>query len=213
MRDPELVARDILEGDVSAEWAKRIYGVIVQGDRAVAVSDTLSERARIRKARLGYTLAARSLATTASEDNRSPVIDALISNGEHLYCAQCHTNLGSSAQDARLSLVTRVSELGDAGPWIAKRWQGRSPEVQLWQYFCPSCGSSIRVEQYLVTDSRPLTDTLARILPIPTRSRVPSACRPRCPTVRRHQGRRRNHDRLIWARVERVHCQWRKVMR
>lgn len=164
LRDPSLVARDVCEGDVSAEWAARIYGVVVRADGSVAEDDTRARRQEIRTERLG---SETGLRTAPHAQGASSAVEALLSDGKRFYCAQCRADVGSAEHDARAGLVARISELGEGGAWLARRWQGRSPDVKLWQYFCPACGGSVSVEQHLATESRPWADSLARTIATP----------------------------------------------
>jgi N-methylhydantoinase B len=161
LRDPHLVARDVAEGNVSADWAKRIYGVVLRPDGSVSEAKTPPCRDAIRRARLGSSLRIVPCKQPATK------VEALVSDGKKFYCTQCGTDVGSVEQDARTGLIVRISELGEGGAWLARRWQGRSPDVKLWQYFCPGCGSSISVEQHLTIETKPWTDSLARTLSSP----------------------------------------------
>jgi hypothetical protein len=40
-----------------------------------------------------------------------------------------------------------VADLGDAGPWLALRWQGRSPNFELVLSACPGCATLFDVEE------------------------------------------------------------------
>jgi hypothetical protein len=91
--------------------------------------------------------------------------DVLTADRHSFYCTQCETAVGSLEEDARAGLTLRISELGEGGAWLARRWQGHSPDVKLWQYFCPHCGSAISVEQHLTIETMPWTDSLARTRP------------------------------------------------
>ena len=51
-RDPEAVLRDVVEGVVSADSAKHVYGVIIASTGAVDESKTAAERSALRKQRI-----------------------------------------------------------------------------------------------------------------------------------------------------------------
>jgi N-methylhydantoinase B len=52
-RDPQMVADDVAAGRVTADWAKRAYGVVLTRGGAVDAKRTEARRAAIRKERLG----------------------------------------------------------------------------------------------------------------------------------------------------------------
>jgi N-methylhydantoinase B len=161
LREPSLVARDVAEGNVSADWAHRIYGVVLRPNGTVAENETCARRDEIRTARL------RPLQVAPRRQTINSRVEALLSEGKKFYCGQCGANIGSAECDARAGLSAQISDLGEGGPWLARRWAGRSPEVKLWQYFCFSCGGSISIEQHLASETRPWTDSLARMIAMP----------------------------------------------
>jgi DNA-directed RNA polymerase subunit RPC12/RpoP len=59
-----------------------------------------------------------------------------VCDGE-LVCMRCDTALtGEGGQ-----VVETMSPLAKAGPWIALRWDGDSPNFLLREIACPDCGT------------------------------------------------------------------------
>jgi hypothetical protein len=61
------------------------------------------------------------------------------------YCARCGGALGSAAGNPRRHCLARRRELAAAGPWLAVRWEGRSPNFELLELICPHCGALVDV--------------------------------------------------------------------
>jgi N-methylhydantoinase B len=158
LRDPQRVVRDIANGDVSVEWAERIYGVVIGADARLLEAETRARRDSIRNARIGR------IPPAAERRANVGTIEALLVRRGRFICANCGTDVGSADRDARAGLLPRITELHDGGPWLARRWQGRSPEVKLWHYFCPGCAAAVCVEEHLAAESQPWTDSLATIV-------------------------------------------------
>jgi N-methylhydantoinase B len=125
-RDPGMVQRDVREGLVSAEWARRVYGVeldegIVDGRR------TASRRSRIRSAR--RRAAQRDVSRTGS-------FAGDLAELEVTSCPAC----GLSGGMLERRLATR--RLGIAGP-IA----GNSAAFELVEIYCGSCWCLLAVDR------------------------------------------------------------------
>lgn len=97
-RDPALVAEDVRTGAVSAEWAKRAYGVELAAGSGV------------------------------------PDLDAT-------------NRLRSALRERRRAAGSLDAELGDAGPWVAVRWAGRSERFRLSGTIDPATGEAIELRQ------------------------------------------------------------------
>jgi hypothetical protein len=57
-----------------------------------------------------------------------------------VYCAGCDRMLGPATGNPRRYCLVRRRELAAAGPWLALRWGGRSPNFELVEFICPHCG-------------------------------------------------------------------------
>ncbi len=55
-------------------------------------------------------------------------------------CRRCHYVYCNQGEDPREFALQRLQELNKAGPWLAKPWNGNSPNFVLKESICPSCG-------------------------------------------------------------------------
>jgi hypothetical protein len=76
----------------------------------------------------------------------------LVADGE-AYCGACRSLLGTVGPRLKPALACARCEIGDDGPWIARRWAGRSPGFQSWKYACPHCGELLAVELHERADA------------------------------------------------------------
>jgi N-methylhydantoinase B len=112
LRDPRLVARDVADGNVSVEWAGRIYGVVLQPDGSASEVQTRRRRDEIREERIGYAPGA------ASTIRNGPACEAVFTDGSQHACARCGATLGPADQDVRGALATKITDLGTGGAWL-----------------------------------------------------------------------------------------------
>jgi N-methylhydantoinase B len=163
LREPLRVAADVADGLVSHEWAKRLYGVVLDCQDAVLPEDTESLRHSIRAARRQSAQAQKAIEQCMPlrgdlAAGARPA-GALRATAAASYCGQCLGFICAASDDPKDRLPRRIGNVGAAGPWIARRWNGSSPTVRLWEYFCPHCGGAIAVEQHLSSESGAWRDT------------------------------------------------------
>jgi N-methylhydantoinase B len=144
-REPALVARDVREGAVSAAWASRAYGVELDAAGEVDAEATGRERRRRVEARLGRPPVASPNGHAGGRPLNAclEVLDCVVR------CRRCGQELGPAGGDPLRHGVRLETELGEAGPWLAQRWAGRSPNFALVLTACPSCAALIDVEERL----------------------------------------------------------------
>jgi hypothetical protein len=63
-----------------------------------------------------------------------------------LRCRACGALLGPSLADGTAARV-RCVPLAAAGPWLARRWAGHSPNFVLREVICPGCGRLLDVQE------------------------------------------------------------------
>jgi N-methylhydantoinase B len=162
LRKPEQVARDVAEGNVSREWASRIYGVVLDAEGAVSPEGTELARADIRRNRIAKPGSSASPlpARVASDEDH---VDALVAHDGIVRCGQCGTQLGA-LDNPKQGLVRVITDVGEAGPWVARRWNGKSPQTRLWHHFCPACAAALSIEQHLADSDETWIDSSVRAL-------------------------------------------------
>ena len=141
------VARDASEGTVSVEWAKKIYGVVIDSDTGVANEDaTLSNRGEMRRQRLkdaGYDAdqmkEARDNWSKQRPDGHRLGEAMQVCDG-YVICARCEEKLAPAGDNPKRHVPALRRELNALGPWVAKRWDGESPDFEWIEYICPGCG-------------------------------------------------------------------------
>jgi N-methylhydantoinase B len=174
-REPERVLADVDAGVVTPEGALRHYGVVL-GAGGVDQLATVEARERRRRERLRDRPAALP---PEGGDGLRP--DRVI--GEYLEvavdgdrsavrCRRCRWVLGPAGADPRSGAIRRTSGLADAGPWLALRFGGRSPNFVLDESICPGCGVLFDVEERLVAD---LPEDYAKNSAIPPATRSSTA--------------------------------------
>ena len=62
-----------------------------------------------------------------------------------VHCAACDGVLGPAVDNPRQSCLVRRRELAAAGPWLAMRWGGQSPNFELVEFICRHCGRLVDV--------------------------------------------------------------------
>ena len=152
-REPKRVLQDVAAGFVSAERAREIYGVVLDpaGQRADEEA-TRTRRGQIleerKNGKIGERLAAEELAKLSSDERLSASLAHIWQAQDAWVCRECGGTFGKAGERPHDKLIVVRRELGDAGPWIAKRWGGRSPRFKLIQAFCPHCGHLLHSGQF-----------------------------------------------------------------
>lgn len=155
MRDPELVRRDVVDGYVTLDAARDIYGVELSADGAVDAHATTRRRAANRRLRIG------DEPTRVISSRATPLKPLRIEDGRWC-CGICDHDLGDVTANWRESAVTTEREVSDRLAELrlyAKRRKHFEPVV-LRENFCPGCGSSLAADvtlegRDLVASSRP----------------------------------------------------------
>jgi hypothetical protein len=82
--------------------------------------------------------------------------------GGLIRCRRCQTILGPEGSDPRAGAIRRTEPLAHAGPWLAERFGGYSPNFVLDEAICPGCGTLFDVEERLRADIPDRADSPAR---------------------------------------------------
>jgi N-methylhydantoinase B len=147
-REPESVLADVRAGLVSAEIARSVYGVAVQGDR---VDEAATEAAReaIRQARRDDARPPVSGTGGGTLDGGrvlhpvSDTVEAVEVDGERsLRCTLCHYRFGAYGDDHKRAATMRELPLTTT----SARNHLTLPEFVLREFSCPGCATSLAVD-------------------------------------------------------------------
>jgi N-methylhydantoinase B len=130
------VVRDIADELVSSERARINYGVVGDGDGAVdqVASATLRDEIRARRKQ------GRAVPWSTDDQPAAPTDGAARQIGENLILSAdgaLNCRCGQTVSDGA---ITASAPLSKAGPWVAMRWNGDSPNFELEETACPGCG-------------------------------------------------------------------------
>jgi N-methylhydantoinase B len=150
LRTAARVAKDVRDGYVSEAVAQGVYGVALTAALEVDEEATAARRAEIRRQRIGAEPARRLLPPERLELG----VSIGVRNGNWI-CARCTETLGPLAANYRDACVSRSEPVTEVFGRRGMQVRGRDENaVVLWEHFCPSCASSVRVDVAL--DGGPL---------------------------------------------------------
>ncbi|TKG72573.1 hydantoinase B/oxoprolinase family protein [Prauserella endophytica] len=145
LRDPQLVAADVRDGYVTAETARRTYGVVV-ADGTADEAATRRARAALRQERLGGDTPTQPVPPTSPARSSAPRRDA---DGWYVPASGARLGTGEDwrAEARRLTHVA-ADRLAEHGVRVRPRTEGR--RVLIDEFYSPSCGTlleaRVRVE-------------------------------------------------------------------
>jgi N-methylhydantoinase B len=141
-REPPRVARDVEDELVTADVARRIYGVVLDAAGAFDEAPTAARRKEIRTERLG---GEPECEPEPMLEYRSP----LRLEGETFACNHCGRELAPVAGSWKDGAATRswalTERARDLGIWVRPRVD---PAMWLWEFYCPSCATLLEVNIY-----------------------------------------------------------------
>ena len=148
-REAHSVARDVAMGRVSKECARDVYGVVIDDDGGVDDAATIPQREALRAGRKSWPTGSWQSSDTVVLPDDS----ACAQVGENLdFVAgpdggflRCRCGQALNGADGRI--VVEDFPLAAAGPWLALRWDGDSPNFRLRQAACPGCGTLVEVRE------------------------------------------------------------------
>jgi len=140
LRNPAAVATDVAHGRVSVESARERYGVALTPEQQVDATATAKLRATLRARRLSRD--PNGFGTPATVASRM-----LELAGGTLRCRGCGPVVGPDVTAANASVLRHSAPLSAAGPWLAVRWHGHSPNFELEETLCPDCGTLFDVRE------------------------------------------------------------------
>jgi N-methylhydantoinase B len=145
-RDPAKVEADVDNGDVSAESAREIYGVIL-GD----ADATAREREGLRKKRIeGQSRGVKKLEGKIS----FLATDSLAVKGNQYCCAKCSTALGPVKGNYKDHCVRLDRKIQASNPIVGDPQRFIDATPQFRQFCCPGCG--LLIENEIAVADEPL---------------------------------------------------------
>jgi N-methylhydantoinase B len=140
LRPVAKVAKDVVNGYVTADHAHRIYGVVMDGE-AADDSATEQRRAEIRRERIGGEPAKRARET--------PSTGISLQRDDHSWlCVSCDEALAPADGNWRDGAVLREQPIAERYQELGMLVRDRteSPRVTIREYFCPGCAASVGVD-------------------------------------------------------------------
>ena len=148
-RDPDAVARDVQENKVTAQAARAVYGVIIEGG-ALNPAATTAERGQYRARRRersqvpGESRGKASLAAARRLDDNLVQAPAPGGSGTIVACQHCAEILSGSDPGETLALAVYEGPPAEAGPQIiANPADYVDTPVVFRQYCCPGCWTAL----------------------------------------------------------------------
>ncbi len=147
-RDPALVQLDLDRGAVSADIARAIYGVAVDG--AGRVDDEATKALRHKLCRDRLAAHKRAKPPPVKGETLFQVTDTIElrrDGGKAVFCcAHCQTSLGPAAENYKEHCLTEEHEISEAVPLAGDPRRYVDAEPVFRQFFCPGCGALIENE-------------------------------------------------------------------
>ena len=153
-RDPEQVALDVDRSLVSAGWAARVYGVLLDGEGRVDPEATAARREEIRAERLAAAAAQGTPGAGAPAPAPwDPAADGIrlneslfydVRDGETVRC-RCGHRLGPAGVHYKHLAAMAVLPVQRIGPDVnPHRWNG--DRFELREFYCPGCATLLELE-------------------------------------------------------------------
>lgn len=166
-REPAAVARDVVNGKVSAEGARINYGVVVaEGDVDTAATDALRDDIRAER-RSRSDIPQTQQANVHPETGRridDNLAEITIGEARVIACAHCGRLLGDS-KTGRLDLARYEGPSTDAGPQVTSDpTEYVDAPVVFRQLCCPGCWTAV-YSGIVPADHPDHVSDLARLLP------------------------------------------------
>src|SRR5262245_60404823 len=150
-RDPAKVQADVDNGDVSAEAAREIYGVVLNDNPA-----TIRLREEKRLGRIGKPAGKKLAGKEALRATENIAVRA-----GRWCCAKCSTDLGPLANNYKAGCIRNDLPIKASNPIVGDPARFIDPVPQFRQFCCPGCGLAIENE-IAVEDDPPLKDVELR---------------------------------------------------
>ena len=146
-RDPELVREDVVAGRVTAEWARRAYGVVIDGERVDARA-TEERRGQIIEQRLAEAKPWEGDGEDADMEGPVPpdgrLTEYLRIEGGEVKCGD--VSLGPANRNYKLGALIRDLPLTEANPHVPPPEVHTDHDIVFRQVICPETGRLLQTE-------------------------------------------------------------------
>ena len=145
-RDPRLVQDDVRNRRIGRASAPHRYGVVIDESLEVDGEATKRLRETMIQDRLSGSQSSGGPVLSGSNggvksERIGEYLERISLNGRRLIrCRSCHHTCSETGENPREGVLVRYAPLAEAGPWLALRWQGNSPDFMLRKSICPGCG-------------------------------------------------------------------------
>lgn len=146
LRAPALVEQDVLNGRVTAETARTIYGVVME-EEALDRDKTEQQREQLRRERAGGSTPTRRVTDTVLEPGDRRLNENLVIRLDNMIrCAHCEVVLGDTNQPLK-NAILREGAPSLAGSHIKSHYQLHVDRPVIFrQLLCPACFTSLSAE-------------------------------------------------------------------
>ncbi len=141
-RDPERVAVDVRQGNVTQQWARRAYGVVLTEEGEVDWTKTKHLRDRMRRQRVDKPNSPARVDGT----NKQMVAEGLELMGEYFYCRRCGHRISPLSENYKLHCRQKKFPIQEANRYILDPRTYLDDEVEFRHFYCPRCGLLIQTE-------------------------------------------------------------------
>ena len=146
-RDPHLVLKDVVNGLVSLECAKDIYGVVIGRDFQLDPVGTEKQR-QVQRAKRGAGVPRATPLVSSSEKEAKPIseyLEIVASNeGQYIRCRKCRTLICRKRENYKEHSIMREYPITQAGPGITP--YKKTERFILREFYCPGCFTLLETE-------------------------------------------------------------------
>jgi N-methylhydantoinase B len=154
-RDPARVVLDVQRGNITPEWARQAYGVVLDHELRVDTAATEKLRAALRQARLAGVPPCERKCIDPTRAQR--VAEGLLLADGTIACAKCTRVICPASENYKLYCAVIEQPVTAANPYILDPQIYVDDEVVWRSYTCPSCGLLLQSDITRPTDP-PLWD-------------------------------------------------------
>lgn len=154
-RDPVRVMLDVHRGNVTLEWARRAYGVVLDHDLRVDTAATEKLRAELRRTRIAGVPPRERRRIDPTRARR--IADGLLLADGLIACGKCAHAICPARENYKLHCAVIEEPITAANPHILDPRIYVDDEVVWRSYACPSCGLLLQSDIARPTDP-PLWD-------------------------------------------------------